>query len=100
MSHRTTEECLREIEKIGPLNLHQDPDYMLDLLTTKITHLLKTMMEEEGLTISKLAKKLNTSRQYIFKMLHENNRVTLKFLIKIAIALDCEIEINLKKLEP
>ena len=94
----TTEECLEEIEKIGPLNLHKDPDYMLDLLTERTLDSLKKMMKEQNLTYTDLAEKLNTSKQYLYKLFHNKSKLSLRFLIKIAIALDCELVINLEKL--
>ena len=96
MSTKTTVDCLKEIEDIGPLNLHKNPDYMLGLLSAKIVTLLRTMQQEEQLSISALARKLNTSKQYLNTVLREDTSLSLKFLIKIAIALNCEIDIKIK----
>ena len=92
-----TKQCLKEIEEIGPLNLHKDPDYMLNLLTAKVLHMLTTMIEEENISYAKLAKRLGTSRQYLCLLFNEKRKLSLRFLIKIAIALDCKIEIKLEK---
>ena len=98
MSEKTTQETLKEIEQIGPLNLHNDPDYMFNLTMIKIIHNIKDTMKKENISASDLARKINKSRQHVHKILDEKRNLTIKSLVKIAIALDCEIDIHLEKL--
>ena len=97
MNSKDTKDCLREIEQIGDLKLHEDPDYMFDLMKTRIVHDIRLVMERDGVSISDLARKLNKSRQYISKILSEKSNLSIKSMLKIAIALDCKLEIRLEK---
>jgi len=61
----------------------------------KITSELYERMKEKGLNFSKIAKKLNVSRARISALFSCQHNVTLKTLIAVADALDCDLEIKL-----
>ncbi len=83
----TFNEAIKEARKGISYKTH----YML----LKITGKLYEIMKEKGLNYSKIAKKLNVSRARISALFSCQHNVTLKTLIAVADALDCDLEIKL-----
>jgi len=69
--------------------------YKTHYMLLKITAQLYERMKEKGLNFSKIAQKLNVSRARISALFSCQHNVTLKTLIAVADALDCELEIKL-----
>lgn len=61
----------------------------------KITSELYELMKKKGLNFSRIAEKLNVSRARISALFSCQHNVTLKTLIAVADALDCDLEIKL-----
>lgn len=99
MKRNTTELLteIDEIDEIGDLNLHNNPSYMHELISARVLTRLRNIMEEENLSVNALAMRLKTSRQHLAKLLNEEIKLSLKFLIKIGIALDYDIDIRMVK---
>ncbi|MEW6203559.1 MAG: helix-turn-helix transcriptional regulator [bacterium] len=74
--------------------LKDDPEFKLERLMLEINEDICRFMEERGITRAELAEKLGTSRAYITKMLNGNPNLTLRSLVNIAHALECEINIR------
>ena len=91
----TTEELLKEIDKLDIPDWDKDPEFVADYLKGRITEDILTAMEEKGINKSQLAEKLGKSRQYVNRILNETANFTLDTLAKFACALDCEIEVKI-----
>ena len=88
----TTEEVLKEIDKLDIPDWDKNPEFVADYLKGQITEDILTAMEEKGINKSQLAEKLGKSRQYVNRILNETANFTLDTLAKFACALDCKIE--------
>ncbi|MCK5852285.1 helix-turn-helix transcriptional regulator [bacterium] len=88
----TTEEVLKEIDKLEFPDLENDPEFVSDYLKGQITEDILAAMEENGMNKNQLARKLGNSRQYVNRILNETANFTLDTLAKFACALDCKIE--------
>ena len=88
----TTEEVLKEIDKLEFPNLENDPEFVSDYLKGQITEDILAAMEENGMNKNQLSKKLGKSRQYVNRILNETANFTLDTLAKFACALNCKIE--------
>jgi transcriptional regulator with XRE-family HTH domain len=56
-------------------------------------------MKSRGITRTALAEKLGTSRAYITKILRGDTNFTLESMARVAQALDCEINFELRPLD-
>ena len=86
---KITKEFQRLLEE-----LKDDPEFKLEGLMLEINEDICRFMEKRGITRAELAEKLGTSRAYITKMLNGNPNLTLRSLVNIAHALECDINIR------
>ena len=68
---------------MGSIYAKTDPEYLTSGLMIKINEKLYSRMEELGFAQRDLAKKINKSQPYIFKLLNYSNNMTLKTLVTI-----------------
>jgi transcriptional regulator with XRE-family HTH domain len=59
-----------------------------------ISEHIYSMMERQGVSKAKLARRLGKSRAYVTKMLQGNANFTLDSLVRIARALDCALDVS------
>lgn len=66
-------------------------DFKYESLLTEVTEAIVKRMIEIGISRTELAKRLDTSKAAVTKMLDGNANFTLKRLLGISLALDCEM---------
>ena len=81
------ERAIREYEK--------DPDFVLEGMLWDINDQIARAMKEQNINRAELARRLDTSRSYVTKLLRGTTNVTLQSLARVAIALGSEISISL-----
>ncbi len=91
-SDLTTEEVLKEIDELGPLDLENDPEFVADFMKGQITEDILQAMEEEGINKNQLAERLGKTRQYVSRILNETTNFTFETVAEIAVALNRKIE--------
>lgn len=79
--------------------LDDDPEFQADLLKSLIVEKFLAALEEVGATKSRLASNWNCSRQYVSKLLDEDNPVnfTIETLCKLAHQMDRRVSVELLK---
>jgi transcriptional regulator with XRE-family HTH domain len=77
----------------------QTPAYHAEGASIRFTEELIVRMKSRGLTRTALAEKLGTSPAYITKILRGDTNFTLESIARIAQALDCEINFELRPLD-
>ncbi len=81
---KTTQKTL---DRIAAANrkLENDPEFLAEVERAKFVNDLLEGMEQRGVTVSELAKRIGKSRQYVHRVLNEDNRVsfTLKTMITL-----------------
>lgn len=87
------------MEELEDLKLHENPEYMLDLTTAKVVHQIRMIMGKNGVTVTELARRLGKSKQYVSRLLNEKTNLTIKSLIKVSIALNCELSVKIEENE-
>jgi len=78
----------------------QSPAYHAEGASIRFTEALIARMESCGITRTALAEKIGTSPAYITKILRGDTNFTLESMAKIANALDCEMNFELRPLNP
>lgn len=73
----------------------KDPDYQIERLLLEINEYILEALKKKGLTQKAFAEKLGVSPAYITKLLNGKPNLTLKSLIKIALALDVELKVEI-----
>ncbi len=86
------EDTLKEIDKLEPLDLENDPEFVADFMKGQITEDILQAMEEEGINKNQLADRLGKSRQYVSRILNETTNFTFETVAEIAVALNRKIE--------
>lgn len=71
-------------------------EYRLEKLSLDITEDIIEMMEIKNISRKELASYLNVSKPSISKLLNEGSNITIKRLLAIAEALNCEVSIDLR----
>ena len=79
------------------MNLQKDPEFVADYLNGMIVQQILTIMEDEGITPRKLAEKMGMSWGYVMAYLSEDNLFTINALVRFCRALDCNVEVVIKK---
>ncbi len=74
-------------------------EFKLEELLYDITEEIYKRMENLGMSQQDLARKLGVSSAYVSKILRGNENISLKTLLKVALALDLEVELYLKPLD-
>ena len=79
--------------------LEEDPEFLSDFLKGSFAGDLFQVMEEEEISKIELARRLNTSRQYVTKVLNEEDlaNLTIDSIAKFAAALKRDVSLRLKK---
>ena len=78
-------------------NRLQDSEaYEVDALKVELCEQIYLIMEREGVTKAELARRLETSRAYITKLLQGSANLTLESLVKVARALECKLSVMLR----
>ena len=70
-------------------------DYWLAGLVHDFTENLFVRMEEKSVSRAELARRLGTSAAYVTKILRGNANFTLSTMLKLARALDCDLQVLL-----
>jgi transcriptional regulator with XRE-family HTH domain len=76
--------------------LENSEGYELDALKVELCEQIYVIMEQEEITKAELARRLQTSRAYITKLLQGSANLTLESLVKVARALGCKLIVKLK----
>jgi transcriptional regulator with XRE-family HTH domain len=75
--------------------LESSEGYELDALKVELCEQIYLIMEQEKVTKAELARRLQTSRAYITKLLQGSANFTLESLVKVAKALECDVSVKL-----
>lgn len=90
-----TQNFLNQIKKMR-INSKQDPDIISDYINGHVVQTILEIMNQKDISQQELAKKINKSRQYVSRILKENQNFTIYSLSLFSCALDCDLEINIK----
>lgn len=75
--------------------LRKDGRLQIEEAKVELSEQIFVMMEDKGITEAELARRLETSRAYVNKVLQGSTNFTIESLVKIGIALDCELKLEL-----
>ncbi len=90
------EEGSIHIEQI--LEYNEDPGYLAELLTYKLTLEARQRIESSGLSRRQIAKRLNTSMPQLYRLLDTTNtRKSMNQLVALLHVLNCDVELVVKK---
>jgi DNA-binding CsgD family transcriptional regulator len=92
----TAEEWFGELIKAG----EDDPDSVTDELLLDLTEQLYVRMTELGLRPMELAERLGVSRAYVSQLLNGKPNMTIRTLVRWALALDARIHVELRSEPP
>ncbi len=82
------------------LEYNEDPKYLADLLTYKLTLEAQTLMDSSELSRRQVAKRLKTSVPQLYRLLDPaNTRKSMKQLVALLHILDCDVDLVVKKRE-
>jgi transcriptional regulator with XRE-family HTH domain len=70
-----------------------DVDYEVGLLRLKLYEDILRLMAEQGVSRAELAKRLSCSKAYVSKLFNDSANITLHTLVRIALAVKCDVEI-------
>lgn len=70
--------------------------YQLDALKVELCEQVYSIMEQEKISKAELARRLQTSRAYVTKLLQGSANFTLESLVKVARALKCNVTVSLR----
>lgn len=76
-----------------------DPEYVLEGVVLDLTDQIAVAMQEQGVSRAELAERLGVSRAYITKVLGGSTNMTLRTLVRLALALGLVPEVSLVPLE-
>jgi len=80
------------------LEYHEDPKYMADLLTYKLSLEAQKCIEDSDLSRRQMAKRLNTSVPQLYRLLDpSNSRKSMTQLVALLHILDCDVDLVVKK---
>ena len=80
------------------LEYHEDPKYMADLLTYKLSLEAQKCIEHSDLSRRQMAKRLKTSVPQLYRLLDpSNSRKSLTQLVALLHILDCDVDLVVKK---
>ena len=81
------------IEQI--LEFYEDPAYLADLITYKLTVAALDRIEESGLSRRRIAKQLSTSVPQLYRLLDPTNtRKSLNQMIALLHVLNCDVDVR------
>jgi len=70
-------------------------EFKLKALELGITEKILSVMQQKKITRADLAIKLGTSKAAVSKLLNDGSNITLKRLLKISQALDCDVNVQI-----
>lgn len=80
------------------LEYHEDPEYLADLLTYRLSLEAQRRIEKCELSRRHIAKRLRTSVPQLYRLLDPaNTRKSMKQLVALLHILDCDVEFVVKK---
>ncbi|MFQ5635843.1 MAG: hypothetical protein ACE5G3_11010 [Gammaproteobacteria bacterium] len=80
------------------LEYHEDPEYMADLLTYKLSLEARRRIGESELSRRHIAKRLKTSVPQLYRLLDPaNTRKSMRQLVALLHVLDCDVDLVVKK---
>ena len=80
------------------LEYNEDPTYLAELLTYKLTLEAKQRIESSGLSRRQIAKRLNTSLPQLYRLLDPaNSRKSMNQLVTLLHVLNCNVDMVVKK---
>ncbi len=80
------------------LEYNEDPKYLAELLTYKLTLEAKKGVEESGLSMRQIARRLKTSVPQLYRLLDTaNTRKSMSQLVTLLHALNCDVDLVVKK---
>jgi len=80
------------------LEYHEDPKYMADLLTYKLSLEAQRCIEHSDLSRRQMAKRLKTSVPQLYRLLDpSNSRKSMTQLVALLHILDCDVDLVVKK---
>ena len=74
-----------------------DVDFLTETAILDFTEKLVGKMHQAGLCRAELTQKLGVSRPFVTKLLNGNPNMTIKTMVSIAHALECEMKIALRR---
>jgi transcriptional regulator with XRE-family HTH domain len=87
---KTSSERLEEFAA----RIEQTETFDMEAAKFDVSEHVFSMMERQGVSKAKLARRMGKSRAYVTRMLQGNANFTLESLVKIARALDCRLDIS------
>lgn len=87
----TLDRIRRELEEAG-----QDPDVAFEELILDVNEQIVARMRAEGLRRTDVAARLGVSRAFVTRLLDGPGNVTLRTLVRVANALDVDIDLRLR----
>ena len=90
-------EIRKLLDSLESQDLDKDRDYLEQSLKARFVEDICRILKENGVSQAALARKLGKSRQYVSHILNETANFTLGTLVDIALALDCDVVLRLKK---
>jgi len=80
------------------LEYHEDPKYLADLLTYKLSLEAQKCIEHSDLSRRQMAKRLKTSVPQLYRLLDPSNtRKSMTQLVALLHILDCDVDVVVKK---
>ena len=80
------------------LEYNEDPKYLADLLTYKLTLEARKGMEGSELSMRQIAKRLKTSVPQLYRLLDPaNTRKSMSQLVALLHVLDCDVDLVVRK---
>ncbi len=77
--------------------LKKDGRLQIEEAKVELSEQIFVLMEDKDITEAELARRLNTSRAYVNKVLQGSTNFTVESLVKIGMALGCELKIEFTK---
>ncbi|HEY0101227.1 MAG TPA: helix-turn-helix transcriptional regulator [Pyrinomonadaceae bacterium] len=94
MLHATKQETVAERFTNLFERFEQSETYHIDAAKLEISEQIYLTMEQQGVSKAELARRLGKSRAYITKVLQGSTNFTLESLIRVARALDCQLDLQ------
>ena len=80
------------------LEYNEDPNYLADLLLYRLTLEAQERAEQSSLSRREIARRLGTSVPQLYRLLDQTNyRKSLHQLVSLLAALDCEVQLKVRK---
>ena len=77
-------------------SIENTPEFLLECVKLTFAEELCRLLEEQGVSRGQLAERLGTSRAYVTRILRTDYNLTAETMVKVALALDARVLLNLK----